>query len=151
MLSKPPAEMERSTVDDYFAWDPATYGLNIGSMDDEHQILIAKMNALWVLHNSDAPFSKVDRSFKDLITYTKQHFADEEAYMERIGYPRLRIHRGIHVQLLDRLAELERECRARQMLTGDLFVFLKMWLKAHICGIDSQYAQHVRNSAVLQA
>jgi len=24
----------------------------------------------------------------------------------------------------------------------DLFNFLKMWLKAHICGIDTQYANY---------
>ena len=135
-------------VSDYFPWDPAQYSLKIQSMDDEHRTLIAKMNELRAQHDSGKPFSAVDRALTDLVVYTKQHFADEEGYMERIGYPRLRIHKGIHEQLLARLSELQRDCRAHQKLTEELFLFLRMWLKAHICGIDAQYAEYARKSNV---
>jgi len=48
----------------------------------------------------------------------------------------------MHVHLLERLAQFETEMRMSGEATEDLFSFLKMWLKAHICGIDTQYARH---------
>ena len=31
---------------------------------------------------------------------------------------------------------------ASGVLSNDFFAFLKVWLKAHICGIDMKYGQH---------
>ncbi len=129
----------------YFPWDAAKYGLNVREMDDEHQVLISKMNALRSLHEQGENFFICNRALHDLIAYTKKHFADEEAYMERIGFPRLRIHKGIHKQLLDRLTELEQQFRSEKALSLEMFSFFKMWLTAHICGIDAQYAAHARS------
>ncbi len=128
----------------YFPWDAAKYGLNIREMDHEHQILIGKMNELRTLHEQGQPFPAIEQSLKDLAAYTARHFADEEAYMERIGFPRLRIHKGIHTQLLERLGQIHQQLRTTRKLPDDVFAFFKMWLTAHISGIDTQYAAHAR-------
>ena len=128
----------------YFQWDPARLGLQIREMDDEHQVLISLMNKLHVLHESSAPSAAVTRALDELVTYTAKHFADEEAYMDGIGYPGLRVHRGVHKQLLEKLAGLREAFRTSLVLPKDMFVFFKMWLSAHICGIDMKYAHHAR-------
>ncbi|HVW69837.1 MAG TPA: bacteriohemerythrin [Steroidobacteraceae bacterium] len=133
-------------AENYFPWD-AKYALNVRQMDDEHQVLIAKMNELHNMHVAAQPFHAIEAALKDLAAYTRKHFSDEEEYMERIGYPRLRIHKGIHAQLLTRLDELLHEARAAHKLTDDVFAFFKMWLSAHICGIDMQYAEHAHGHA----
>jgi len=126
----------------YFQWDPSKLSLQIQEMDDEHKLLIALMNKLHVLHGKHAAAGEQVRVLDELVTYTAKHFADEEAYMERIGYPGLRVHKGVHKQLLERLAGFKSTTRASQALPEDLFVFFKMWLSAHICGIDMKYARH---------
>jgi hemerythrin-like metal-binding protein len=126
----------------YFHWDASTYGIKVPEMDREHEVLIGHMNTVHHLHQSHAGRAAIGPALNELVTYTRRHFADEEAYMSRIGFPGLRIHAGIHRQLLERVDVFAAEFARTGALSEDFFVFLKMWLKAHICGIDSKYAQH---------
>ncbi|MBX5459494.1 MAG: hemerythrin family protein [Steroidobacteraceae bacterium] len=131
-------------MSEFFRWDPAKLSLQIPEMDDEHKVLIGMMNDLHTLNESSRPVAEQLSALDRLVRYTAKHFADEEVYMERIGFPGLRIHKGVHKQLLDRLGEFLSAARSSQKLPEDLFVFFKMWLSAHICGIDTKYAQHAR-------
>ena len=138
--------MVRFMAESYFPWDAAKYSLHVQPMDDEHKVLIDKMNELRNMHDAAQPFPAIETAMRDLVAYTRKHFSDEEAYMERIGYPRIRIHKGIHTQLLARLDALASEAHTARKLTDDVFVFFKMWLSAHICGIDMQYAEHAHHA-----
>ena len=129
-------------MSDFFQWDPSKLALNVPDMDREHQVLISYMNELHVLNEQKASTQAISRAFDNLVDYTVRHFADEEAYMERIGFPGLRVHKGVHKQLLDKMFGFQRTVRATGKLPDDLFVFFKMWLSAHICGIDVKYANY---------
>jgi len=128
-------------VSDLFKWNPA-FSINVPEMDREHQVLIQLMNSLNELWTKGAARSELAKALTDLVSYTRRHFADEEAYMLRIGYPDLTKHRMIHERLLSQLDDFAGEFRHSGKLSDDLFVFLKTWLKAHICGIDTKYAAH---------
>ena len=130
----------------YFQWDPAKLSLHVPEMDEEHQILVEKMNRLHALREKGAPYATVSQALDDFVRYTARHFADEEAYMERIGFPGLRVHRGVHRQLMDRLKEFRQAFEKTRTLPDDLFVFFKMWLSAHICGVDAKYAMHAQQA-----
>jgi len=67
-------------------------------------------------------------------------------HMARIEYPELRVHAGVHKNLLARLAGYETGFRATGILNDDFFMFLKTWLKAHICGIDMKYSEHAHKT-----
>jgi hemerythrin-like metal-binding protein len=127
---------------DFFEWDAGKYALQIPRIDDEHQEIIAAMNGLHAANEAKASRAKLDEIFTRLLRVTRAHFKDEEAYMEKIGYADLRKHRHMHQHLLDRLDAFHQEFAAKGELTEALFQFLKMWLKSHICGIDTQYAKH---------
>lgn len=130
----------------FFEWDAAKLSLNIPEMDDEHKVLVGLMNELHRLNEANAPFGAQLMALDKLVSYTTKHFADEEVYMERIGFPGLRIHRGVHKQLLEKLAGHVAAARANRKLPDDLFVFFKMWLSAHICGVDTKYAMHAKTA-----
>jgi hemerythrin-like metal-binding protein len=129
-------------MSDYFQWDAATYSINVPDMDREHQILIGHMNAVHSLHRAKAGKAAIAAALDELVAYTRKHFADEEAHMARIGHAGLRIHAGIHRQLLERVGAFAADFARTGALTEDFFVFLRMWLKAHICGIDIKYAHN---------
>ena len=129
-------------MSDYFAWDATQYGLGVPEMDHEHQTLIGLMNKVHALHLAGAPRAAQGKALDELVAYTVRHFKDEEAYMTRIGYPGLRLHAGVHQQLLDRVGVFAAEFARTGVLTDAFFAFLKMWLKAHICGIDIKYTHH---------
>jgi len=133
-------------VSDYFQWDAARYGLNVPAMDHEHETLIGYMNAVHSLHAAGAGRAALGAALQKLVDYTRKHFADEEAYMERIGFPGLRLHAGVHRQLLARVGEFVAGFDRTGELTDDFFVFLRMWLKAHICGVDVKYVPQAQTA-----
>jgi hemerythrin-like metal-binding protein len=128
-------------MSDFFEWDSTTYGLNVPDMDREHEKLIGYMNVLHRLHESKASRQALAPALDDLLNYTRHHFADEEAYTARIGFRDSHSHGLIHKQLLERLGQFEQEFQKSGMLTQNFFFFLRMWLKAHIRGIDIKYTQ----------
>lgn len=134
------------TLSNFFQWDPVRLGLQIREMDDGHKVLIDLMNKLHTAHEAGARVSEQLHILEALLSATRKHFAEEEVYMEGIGFPGLRIHRGVHKQLLDKLAQYHANAKLQQGMPDDLFVFFKMWLSAHILGIDSKYAQHAKTA-----
>ena len=131
-------------MDSFFEWDAGRYALGVGDMDREHQRLIGLMNSLHRLYQAGAPRADQARALDELVSYTVRHFADEEAYMEKIGYPGMRIHAGVHRNLLAQVTEYSDGFRKTGRLTDAFFMFLKTWLKAHICGVDTRYSAHSR-------
>lgn len=125
---------------EYLVWDPSKLGLGVPAMDHEHEKLIGLMNAVHQLHDAAAPRTAQAKAVAELVAYTRKHFADEEAYMQWIGLPQARIHAGVHRQLMTRLQDFTQAFERTGRLGDDFFVFLTMWLRAHICGMDTKYA-----------
>jgi hemerythrin len=128
-------------MSNYFEWDAAKFGLGVHAMDEEHQQLIRYMNTLHDLHCAHAPRDEVGRALDVLARYTVKHFADEELYMAKIGFPELAKHKLVHRDLLAKVGLHVADFKKTGTLSEPFFVFLKMWLKAHICGIDIKYAR----------
>ncbi|MCA9570235.1 MAG: hemerythrin family protein [Myxococcales bacterium] len=129
-----------------FVWEPR-FDLGVPEMNDEHRVLIAKMNRLEVLLGLNAPRNTARAALHDLLTYTKEHFASEERYMERIAYPAVGTHKRVHVSLIERLEGYASAHSAGAELGQDFFDFLHFWLRAHICGVDAKYAAHAHAPA----
>ncbi len=126
----------------FIEWDRDKLTTGVAAMDAEHQRLIGYMNTLYELHAANAPARAVGEALTTMANYTVKHFADEEAYMESIGFPQLHTHRIVHADLLRRVGEFAAEFSATGSLPKPLFPFLRMWLKGHICGIDVKYGRH---------
>jgi len=123
----------------FFEWDQAKFTVRVSEMDREHQTLIGLMNKLHVLYSDKAPKADVGRALDELAKYTIKHFADEEAYMAKIHFDGLDMHKRIHKELLTKVTNHIGAFQASGSLNDDFFAFLKMWLKSHICGIDIKY------------
>ena len=131
-------------MSEFFAWDAAKYALSIPKIDDEHRQIVDAMNVLHGLNESKASRMRLADALSRLKKVTVAHFKDEEAYMEKIRFPGLRTHHLVHNQLISRLEEFEKGFQVTGQFNQDFFMFLRMWLKSHICGIDTKYAQHAR-------
>lgn len=125
-----------------FIWDQGSLGINIQEMDAEHRQLVDLMNRLHQLYDAGAPTDAQGKAFAALANFTERHFQHEEGYMRSIGYAGLIVHQGVHRHLLDKLNDHARAFKQTGRFGDDLFVFLHMWLRAHICGIDTKYAAH---------
>ena len=125
----------------FMPWSPQL-ALGVVKMDQEHQELIRVMNSLYDANEAKRPKAELMEIFLQLGKVTTDHFADEEAYMEAIGFAEIGIHKMIHQQLLAKFQDhLNRAKVQPGPLAPEVFDFLKMWLNAHIMGIDTKYAR----------
>ncbi len=124
----------------YFNWENKL-SVHVKAMDDEHKVLIDKMNALYDAHAAQKNFAQLTPLVNDLVNFAVKHFADEEAYMEKINYPGLATHKIVHKNLLKQVGEHVDNFKSTQKMSGEFFTFLKVWLSSHIMGIDMKYGK----------
>jgi hemerythrin len=127
-----------------FIWtDELSVGVN--EMDDQHKVLIDKINKLVVDLNDDSPNAYSD--FQELAGYVVKHFEDEEAFTDKCAYPGLDTHKVIHKQLLEKVGSFDSSIKDGSVDKFALMNFLKMWLCSHIMGIDMKYGEHANKDA----
>jgi methyl-accepting chemotaxis protein len=125
-----------------FDWDDK-FLLGVNDMDDEHKILINKINKLVKSLNKDKQ-KEIEANFIDLRDYTVLHFKDEEEFMQSIQYPDFEAHQKIHENMLAKFGSFEEEVFAGTLNKKKFVAFLKNWLVSHILGVDMQYADYSR-------
>lgn len=125
-----------------FEWKDE-YLLHVGPMDDEHKILVARINSVaQAMQGKD--FEAIRDRFGELDQYTREHFGHEENYLKKIGYPDLEAHQRIHAELLSRLDRIKAELAAGEVDRVAVSTFLNEWLLKHILGVDMRYARFSR-------
>lgn len=123
-----------------FTWSDE---LSVGNrlIDDDHKKLVKMVNdfhdALVEGHGNEV----VGKVLHNLVIYTREHFAREEAEMQRIKYARYLAHKEEHDKLLREVAELQGSFQSgRAMLSIKVSKFLRDWLQTHIKQTDQQLA-----------
>ena len=128
------------------------FSVNHAKIDDQHQKWIAIFN-----HAHDQMMDRqVKRGFaigqdalKEMISYTKHHFAFEETVMEDIGYPDLKEHRKIHedfVQKLDRVALQNRQ--EGPVLNSEIIKLAENWFVDHILKEDQKFKTYFKSDTL---
>jgi len=71
-----------------------------------------------------------------LSEYMKNHFKDEEEYMQSIKYPALEEHKQLHQDLIDKLAETVKSSSKLSILKIKIRIIAKRVLIEHIVNED---------------
>lgn len=127
-----------------FQWDPNKYSVLVPAMDSEHQEIIRLMNLLFEKANAKKSKSEILDAMNALAKYTIKHFQDEEKFFTALpNYPGAATHKKIHEDLLKRVTDFITKYQNQQSPEVDpaFFNFLKVWLSAHIAGIDKKYGE----------
>ena len=123
----------------YFQWSDKL-DIGVKPMNDEHQVLLSIMNKLYDQNQASKSHAQLKLTVEELENYTLKHFKDEEAYMDSIGFPDADKHKIIHTQLLKRFGDQKAKfLQGGGAVHEGFFQFLKLWLSAHIQGIDIKY------------
>ena len=130
--------------EEFLKWDEQRLSLGVSAMDAEHKKLVSLMNQLHNLAKTGAPRGRAEMVLEELGSYTVKHFADEERHMQNIKYPGFATHQQIHKALLEKFTGHVQAFKASKdnAPSNEFFTFLKMWLQAHIAGVDRKYADH---------
>jgi hemerythrin len=127
-------------------WTP-NLSVGVQHIDDQHKIWFKKADELFEAGKERRAYEYIKTLLGFLDDYTKQHFRDEEAYMERIGYPDIDIQKRAHANFIDDLAKLKNDYNQSQ---GNILIILnanKMvinWLTNHITVLDKKIGEYVK-------
>jgi hemerythrin-like metal-binding protein len=134
-----------------FSWTDDLH-TGIGSIDDDHRKLIGLTNAFFETMESGQGNERMSKAMNDLIAYTEEHFAREEAEMERIRYVASLAHKSEHTKLLIQLVELKGMLDANGRInTPAVSDFLSEWLREHILAADMKLAAALKQERSAQA
>jgi methyl-accepting chemotaxis protein/hemerythrin len=110
-------------------------------IDEQHKVLLGLINELHAgmrARKADSVLAGVVARLKE---YTVKHFAQEEEYFDRYGYPETAQHKEIHAKLVQQVLEFEAALKSgKAKVTMDIMRFLKDWLVGHIMGTDKKYS-----------
>ena len=121
----------------------------VAEMDDEHKILVKKINILVENLEKSRESKKMDlvqAAFHELALFVISHFKNEEEFMRSVQYPHLDSHIKIHENLLNKVGQFAEALKNNNLDDQKLVSFLNSWLLSHIMGVDMQYGEHVAAS-----
>lgn len=116
------------------------YSIGHFQTDHEHKELISLANKVIAFSDNGERIDKIQSAIKALSDYCKIHFRNEEAYMERIGYPQLEEHKERHKELIDRMLEVTTQNTKLDDLVHQLKRLMVVWVIEHIIHEDKKIA-----------
>lgn len=123
-------------------WNPQQFDVHVPKMNTQHENLVRLMNQLYDQHQAGARKPELDALLIKLRDLTVQHFNEEEAFLDSIGYPGASTHKKIHQELVTNFGQHYRAFAAGSgEISSDFFGFLKLWLTAHIQHVDRKYGE----------
>ncbi len=117
------------------------YFVGVDFIDEEHKELFNIANEAYTVCNDEFIADKFDHIMEIILRlkdYTIKHFADEEKYMEQIGYKRILSHKILHTDFIEKIEEIDFDQMDHNQTETlvDLVDFLGDWLIHHILEKD---------------
>jgi hemerythrin len=125
------------------------YSVDIQSIDKQHKKLFDMINQLHDAMKSGVGAKFVPVILNSLVSYTRDHFADEEKLMRQAAYPAYTTHKAEHDKLTSEVVKLVQDMEAgRCTMSMQLLEFLRDWLQKHILSTDKQYSSQLQAAGV---
>ena len=122
------------------------FATGIASIDKQHQQLVGYVNDLYDAMTQNKGDAVTRKVLNDLVGYTVTHFAHEEQYFRKTGYPETAAHIAEHDALKKQVGDFSKKYSAGQAtVNAELMNFLKNWLSNHILKSDKKYAGHLKS------
>ena len=131
-------------------WDDQ-YSVHNGHIDKQHQQLFKLAKQAAILIHKQVDSNEIKAILMELFDYMKFHFRDEEAYMEKIGYPNLSAHIEIHKDMIERVTDLIQNIKYD--FKQKLAIIARDWLVEHIMKEDmkiERWYEEYKNAQFLE-
>lgn len=110
-------------------------------IDGDHHRLAELVNAFFESMQNGENGERMSKTLHALIGFTGEHFAREEAEMDRIRYVATLAHKAEHTKLLKQIVELNEMLDAGGKINVPAVAeFLSEWLRGHILAADMKFA-----------
>ena len=123
--------------------------VGVQTIDAQHTVLIETLNDLHAAMMKGQARAVAGGILHNLVTYTVDHFAAEEAMMESVKYPALPTHRLAHRELTKKVEDYVARYEKGDITLGvHLLNFLSDWLTNHIQGEDQKYGPWMNDHGI---
>jgi hemerythrin len=120
------------------------YSVEVDSIDKQHRKLFEMLNELHDAMKAGKGTQLAPSILKNLVRYTREHFADEERLMIQARYPDFARHQAEHEKLTREVMIMEHSLASGEVvLSMKLVQFLRTWLQEHILGCDKKYMTYL--------
>ena len=122
-------------------WKPE-YELGIPIIDEQHRGLVAAINSLHCAVLNEFGEKMIEPVIGMTKEYTLVHFATEEFFLKKCGFPDMEQHCEQHKGLMRSLFEVGQESVFNQD-SDQMIRFLQEWLLNHILTEDQKYREYL--------
>jgi hemerythrin len=133
------------------------YNVGVPVIDQQHKELFERVTTFVETLRSQKDWSeKVDQVNATLAfmkEYVVTHFADEEAYQRKIGYPGYEAHKKIHQDMVRYVGEVAAQYEQAGFVEQPMHQFagkLLAWLINHVVAEDQKIADYDRTRGAAQ-
>ena len=133
----------------FLDWHP-DFSVKVKELDDQHQYLISLINTLHDAMRNGEDRDALGKLINQLVIYAVMHFAKEEDYFDRLGYPDADAHEKQHTAFEMKVTEFEEAFKnGEQDMSIDIMNFLCNWLVGHIKGSDRKYGPFLNAQGIV--
>ena len=119
-------------------------------IDEQHKKLFELAGAVEDIAEHAVSKGKIKELLSEFFHYMRDHFSDEEKYMESINYPELEPHRKIHKEIIKSMVHLIGSIKTTNDLKERLYLISKQWLLEHILFEDMKISEFVRMQTLME-
>jgi len=123
--------------------------IGVAQLDGEHKKLFAAVDRLIDALKRGEGREKTAQMLDHAVTYTKEHFRDEENLQVRFSYPGINAHKRQHAQFIMQVDEIVKNFKAagpNVTLITKLDKTLADWLINHIKTDDRKFGEYMGKS-----
>jgi hemerythrin len=125
------------------------YSVGIAVLDAQHKNLVELLNSLYDASRVGKGRDVLWKTLRELISYTRVHFATEEDFMKLHTYADLPDHKAEHDALTKKVIDFQHDFEAGKVaITADVLSFLRDWLTGHILETDRKYTPYLTGRGV---
>lgn len=131
-----------------FDWDNS-YTVKVKRFDEQHKHLFEIVKKLYVaIENKDDRLA-LALIINDLISYSKEHFTEEETCLLKHQFPDYEKHRKQHKLFIEKIEQFAADYNSgKHLLHFDILIFLKNWTLQHILSVDKSYGDFLNSKGI---
>lgn len=135
--------------DEVFRWSKELE-TGIASIDEQHKKLFSIANDFYIAMKEGKGREKIKEVVKELLDYSRYHFATEEKYFKKYNYPEFESHKKEHDFFVKKVEEIYNELKEGKTISVTIatYNFLVNWVKNHIMGTDMKYKDFLLSRGV---
>lgn len=124
-----------------------TLVIGIPEIDRQHKELCDQVDKLYAASSEGKGQEEALKTLEFLERYTVEHFAQEEAFQQKIGYPKYIQHKELHDQFIQKITQLKEEM-LKTGVTLPMMIQINHtisgWLINHIMRVDTDLKNYVK-------